>query len=779
MARTLTVMANAGSWGRHPGTWRTVGSHAGRPHSRAGFGSSPGSGSGETQPSLRVNARTRACAGRTWLARLVASLALAALAVVATHAQTPAPAGPGTVTLSLAEYNRLVDRGASAPRRIDDPPIPAVVSRAELNVRATNDVARGTLTLQGEVFRSGPTSVPLLSGGTVLDAQLAGVAVPLIYDGGTYKAILPGGKAFTLTLTWATPITSEPGRAAIVLPTVAASSIRASLDAPGDHADVRLQPGVITRRTSAAGRTQVEMTLEAGTSTRVTWSSRETAATAAAPRELRMLSEVKTLVTIGEVDIKLATLFDVTVVQGEPARFEIHLPPGFEVASASGASVEGTPERNSSGTLTLTVREPARRRHQFLVTLERSIAGANTTASLRDAMAQIAAAAARTDRSASGGPSADAAATAAATDPGAGVRTDSRPDSGARADAGATHQDIPLPWLEGAQRETGEAAIEGVGTLDLNAEERAPLHRIDASEVSGPLQSLAREALLAAFRYQRRGADPVALALNVQRFPEALVLAAIAERAVVTTLVTTQGRALTEVTLTMRNQGQPFLKVGLPAGATLLSADVAGGSVKPVEGADGARVPLLRTGFRPSGPYTVSFVYVQSGAAFEKKGDAVMTLARFDLPISVLEWELFLPDRYEVKKFDGDVLASERLPYLLTSVEQYDAYDAVASSTVAGRTGGGLTESITIVPEPVEAAKVTMTDRAGVPQRVQKSADKKQDEEPSVNVQNLQRRVAGVLPVRVDVPRAGHSYHFVRPLVVDEDTSVRFRYRTR
>jgi len=62
----------------------------------------------------------------------------------------------------------------------------------------------------------------------------------------------------------------------------------------------------------------------------------------------------------------------------------------------------------------------------------------------------------------------------------------------------------------------------------------------------------------------------------------------------------------------------------------------------------------------------------------------------------------------------------------------------------------------------------------------QKSADlKKQDEEPSVNVQNLQRRIAGVLPVRVDVPHAGHSYHFVRPLVVDEDTTVRFRYKTR
>ncbi|PYS71667.1 MAG: hypothetical protein DMF69_09615, partial [Acidobacteria bacterium] len=50
---------------------------------------------------------------------------------------------------------------------------------------------------------------------------------------------------------------------------------------------------------------------------------------------------------------------------------------------------------------------------------------------------------------------------------------------------------------------------------------------------------------------------------------------------------------------------------------------------------------------------------------------------------------------------------------------------------------------------------------------------------PSQNVFNLQRRVAGVLPVRVDVPKAGKSYRFVRPLVVDEETNVSFEYRSK
>jgi hypothetical protein len=47
----------------------------------------------------------------------------------------------------------------------------------------------------------------------------------------------------------------------------------------------------------------------------------------------------------------------------------------------------------------------------------------------------------------------------------------------------------------------------------------------------------------------------------------------------------------------------------------------------------------------------------------------------------------------------------------------------------------------------------------------------------SANVTALQNRVAGVLPIAVNVPRAGNSFRFVRPLVVDEETKLTFNYR--
>ena len=49
----------------------------------------------------------------------------------------------------------------------------------------------------------------------------------------------------------------------------------------------------------------------------------------------------------------------------------------------------------------------------------------------------------------------------------------------------------------------------------------------------------------------------------------------------------------------------------------------------------------------------------------------------------------------------------------------------------------------------------------------------------SQNVFSLQRRVAGLLPVAVEVPRSGKSYRFVRPLVLEEETRISFQYKSR
>ena len=311
-------------------------------------------------------------------------------------------------------------------------------------------------------------------------ALIAGSTLAVIAEGAAHTALIPGPGPFSLSLEWGAPLQFKPGRASFVLPVPQAGTARATFDLPGDQADVHLSSGLITGKSILDGRTIIEATLDPGASTEVWWSMRDSAPVAAA-RELRALADVMTLVTIGDSDVRMVALIDVSVVQGELRTAALRLPAGYEITGVSGSSLENSEQVD--GGLVLTVTSPAARGHQFLVSLERPH------------------------------------------------------------DGGSFSVDTGFVSVRDVQRERGEVAIEGVGTLELTVDEREPMHRIDVRELNQALQSLARLPMLSAFRYQRSTGPAPALALDIKRFADAGVLAAIADRAVATTLVTSEGRA--------------------------------------------------------------------------------------------------------------------------------------------------------------------------------------------------------------------------------------------
>jgi hypothetical protein len=727
----------------------------------------------------------------------------------------------GNVTLTLDEYNKLMELAAKPPKKNDLPPLPYSIKHADLKLHVENDLVLGTVQLEGEVFRKGVSKVPLTTGMTILDAHQNGKGVPLEQENGTHTALLSGPGEFSVDLETGLPLRIEAGRASFTLPAPTAGSVQLALTIPGDHTFAQISPGLITSRKSENGRTAIEATLVPGQPANIWWATRETVAPVV-PREVRFLADAKTLISVSETEMRVAVLADITVVQGEPMQFHIELPTGYEVTGVTGATLDSTETNN--GVLTLKVNAPSQRNHQFLISMERSI-------------------------------------------------------NDAKADA-------PFISFTKAQRETGEVLVEGSGTMELTAVEGGGLKRMDVKEANPYLRSLSHFPAQAAFRYHKQASESPTLALSWVRFPDGSVLAAVAETAQVTTLVTSEGKSLTEVKLTVKNQAQPFLKVALPAGATILSADVAGERVKPVQGPDGNRVPLLRPGFRPTDSYTVSFVFMHSGAPFAKKGGADLSLPSMDIPISLLSWEIFLPEQYKVKDFGGDVIAADRVPQPFREEEamqglrdrEADKVSNLKMEAFPGQMGGYVTDPtgavipnarVTITSTSNGATRTATTDTSGrwligglgsgnykakteapgfqasalnlnydanqpsmynfplnvgtvsemvevesaVPQMSERSGFNEYHGNASVsltapavnlpangrnyaamerlgmgpssqnaasaNVMNLQRRVAGVLPVAIEVPRAGTSFSFVRPLVLDEETKVTFSYKSR
>jgi hypothetical protein len=737
---------------------------------------------------------------------LISSVIVAALGsgTIAQERSRAPESTPGTVTLTLTAYDLLVDRAANPGARPAPPPVAAVVSRGDLRARVDGSLVRGTLRLDGEVFRTGPTKIPLVEGATLFDARSEGRPLPVMHEGDAHATVLSGPTAFSAMLDWGVTLGVTPGRASFVLPAAQAGSVSGTIDLPGEPVDVRIEPGLITRRQAASGRTLVDVTLPPGQRSQVSWGVRENGPQVPAV-EARLLADVKTLWRIGEADVQIVSLVEITMIRGNARSFELRLPAGFEVTSVNGGTLDTSDSKGS--VLLLTVRDETERRHQFLVSAERPH------------------------------------------------------------EAGAFKLEAPLLAVTTAQRETGEIAIEAGGTVDVTAAGDDALRRMDVREVHPSLRSLSQQPLLAAFRYQRRAGETRTLTVDVKRFPDAAVIAAVADRATATTLVTAEGRMLTEVALWVRNQAQPFVKVTLPAGATMLSVEVAGESARPVQGTDGMRVPLLRPGFRSAGAYPVSFVYLHAGTPFEKRGDARMALASIDLPIAMLDWELFVPDRYSMKTVGGNVipagaLGSASTPpsgfsggfgggrYAPTEVSPGEIVGYVTDSSgsvIPGATitliGSGirrtavsdangfyvlrqipsgpvtitseiagfnrverrmtfdqrprlldfrmdvssLTETVTLTGEaPVidtrsseRSAAFRSSDRNAPGAGAKAVATPEEEQQASQNVLNLQRRVAGVLPVRIDVPRTGKSHRFVRPLVLGDETEVSFKYKRR
>lgn len=715
----------------------------------------------------------------------------------------------GNVTLTLEEYNHLVELASTPPKKPEVAPLPYSMKHADLHLKVENDSVRGTVELQGEIFHKGISKIPLTTGMTIFDAHLGDKGVPLEQENGTDTALLAGPGEFAIALDAGLPLRIEAGRASFNLPVPPAGSVELSLVIPGDRTAANLSPGLITSRKSESGHTVIEATLVPGQPTNIWWTTREVA-TPAVRRELRFLAEEKTLVSIREAEMRVAVLADVTVVQGEPAQFELKIPEGYELTGVSGSTlVQAETETGTKpATLILKVNAPSQRSHEFLISMERAL-------------------------------------------------TDSKADA-------------PFLSFPRAQRETGEVLVEGAGTMEITASESGGLKRMDVKEANPYLRSLAHYPPQAAFRYHRQPDENPSLALEWVQFPDSSVLAAVAESATVTTLVTSEGKSLTEVRLTVKNQAQPFLKVVLPAGVTILSADVAGAPVKPVQGPDGSRVPLLRAGFRPNGPYEVSFVFLHSGTPFAKKGGAELTLPDMDIPIDLLSWELFLPEQYKVRDFGGDVIASNLVRTATPEQSAYDvdkqrrdaiiAYNLQAQASpgqmggyIVDPTGAAIPNARVTITSDNGSSRVVVTDAqgrwvtGGLPSgnykakaettgfqtgvfnlnydanqpsmyrfqmnvgavaetvEVQATAVQLETESaslssngrnytqlvtlapgavaansaPSANVVNLQQRVAGVLPVPIDVPRTGTLFSFVRPLVLDEETKVTFSYKSR
>jgi hypothetical protein len=201
---------------------------------------------------------------------------------------------------------------------------------------------------------------------------------------------------------------------------------------------------------------------------------------------------------------------------------------------------------------------------------------------------------------------------------------------------------------DGVERETGLLAISAKAPLQVSESGAADLQRVDAGDFPDWAGSL-DNAMALAYRYVRPG---YRLTLDVRRFDEAEVLQALVDSARFTSVVADDGQMMTEMSLSVRNNGRQFLEIALPAGARVWSAFVADQPVRPSL-RDGKLLLPIESSGADDGAMTVELTYVGTNAFPRDCGSIGFASPKFDVPLKNARWDVYLPPDYDYQNFSG------------------------------------------------------------------------------------------------------------------------------
>jgi hypothetical protein len=210
---------------------------------------------------------------------------------------------------------------------------------------------------------------------------------------------------------------------------------------------------------------------------------------------------------------------------------------------------------------------------------------------------------------------------------------------------------------EGVDLQRGQVALFSTEKVELTPVTVGPeLQPADARSIgrkfgSGDLSG-------AAFCYSTATAGYV-LGLKATRHETAQLLEAAVKNVSVVTIVTESRESLTAVRMDLVVGGKRYLETMMPEGSTIWSLLVDNSLKVPslkasaVGGGDVLLVPLGQTSATEV-PVTVEFVYVTASPTRATAGWK-LSGPRFDLPLSNINWTLFLPKGLEYDDFEGSL----------------------------------------------------------------------------------------------------------------------------
>ena len=596
----------------------------------------------------------------------------------------------GWVVIPVDEYRVLRAKAYPVEHDPEPPPLDATLTRVDYDLHVSGDLAAGRANLTVDVLKDGWVRVPVPSGLLVREARLDGKLVSLV----------PSAQGKGATHLCA--LLSHAGRWVLELDVDVPVSVTAgdeSLSLPSTESGV-------TRAAVQLPRKGIDLRVQGGliaeraeTSADTKWLAygggnealtftwRKKTEDHHVELPLRLRGSLTQLTSLSEDSTSIYAEANLEIVQGAARQVRIQLPDKITINQVSGAAVADWEMKN--GELTVTFLEPVEHSARFVINGEARLP--------RDGII-----------------------------------------------------DIPLLRLLNAERDSGGVAVEILGAGEIKDEKTEGLEEADATDLSEMVANRQSPALVA---FRARPGDAGAkrsLSLNVARYDQQAVLMANIEEARYQVLMSTDGKELVQARYAIRNNQRNFVKITLPAGATVWSASLAGRPVRPGQAPDGSLLlPLEKSRGGDDAPaFAVEIFYLAKARAWEEKGKQHLGLPSVDLPISRTGVLLYYPPSFRVTAEPGTFRTQD--------------YQNPTSAALLPPTFGTLGGTVS-----TDASPATPQAQPARSEKQRADEDKKDAMQALLDTykaKSTRGKVAGIVPVSVSFPAFGPSIFLVSEL---------------
>jgi hypothetical protein len=599
----------------------------------------------------------------------------------------------GWVVIPVDEYRVLRAKAYPVEHDPEPPPLDATLTRVDYDLHIVGDLAAGRVTLTVDVLKDGWVRVPVPAGLLVREARLDGKQVSLV-PGAPGK----GGTHLSALL-------SRAGRFELLLDVdvpVTSSAGDESVSLPSTESGVTRAAIVLPRQgidLRVGGGLLSEKSETSGETKWLAYARGNEALTFSWRKKtedhhvelpLRLRGSLTQLTSLAEDSTSIYAEANFEVVQGAAREVRIQLPEKVTINQVSGAMVADWEMKN--GELAVTFLEPVEHNARFVISGETRLP--------RDGMI-----------------------------------------------------DIPLLRLLNTERDSGGVAVEILGAGEIKDQKAQGLEDADATDL-GEMVANRQSPALVAFRARSGAAGATrSLSVNVARYDQQAVLMANIEEARYQVLMSADGKELVQARYAVRNNQRNFVKVTLPAGATVWSVLLAGRPIRPGQSPDGSLLlPLEKSRGGDDAPaFAVEIVYLTKAAAWNEKGREKVTLPALDLPISRTGLLLYYPPLFRLSAEPGTF-----------HTQEYQNPVSAVLEPINGAMGGPIIRNGLLAP----AKPFDRLEQFGQLQSIddKEKKDATQALLDTFKAKSLAGKVTGILPINVAFPAFGPSIFLVSQL---------------